>query len=181
MSDSRPVVCVVEDDASVRDSLCLLLRLHGYTGRPYATGEALVADADALAAAGTPVVLLDLRLPGMSGAQVQSELARRGLHWPVIMVTAHGDAASARNALKAGASDFIEKPVEEPVLLSALAAALAQRDALDMTRARREDASKRFARLTARERQVLKMVVGGLHNREVARELGISPRTVEVY
>jgi RNA polymerase sigma factor (sigma-70 family) len=171
----------VEDDASVRDSLCLLLRLHGYTGRPYATGEALVADADALAAAGTPVVLLDLRLPGMSGAQVQSELARRGLHWPVIMVTAHGDAASARNALKAGASDFIEKPVEEPVLLSALAAALAQRDALDMTRARREDASKRFARLTARERQVLKMVVGGLHNREVARELGISPRTVEVY
>ena len=88
--------------------------------RPYATGEAFVADLEALSSEGTPVVLLDLRLPGMSGAQVQDELAFRAMRWPIIMLTAHGDASSARNALKSGASDFIEKPVEEAVLLSAL-------------------------------------------------------------
>jgi FixJ family two-component response regulator len=126
-------------------------------------------------------VLLDLRLPAMSGAQVQGELAQRGLRWPVIMLTAHGDATSARNALKAGASDFIEKPIEEPVLLAALAAAMAERDAMDAARTRREEASRRFERLTPREREVLAMVVAGRHNREVARALGISPRTVEVY
>jgi FixJ family two-component response regulator len=181
MNANRPTVCVVEDDAGVRDSLCLLLRLHGFTGKPYETGEALVADIDTLAAAGTPVVLLDLRLPGMSGAQVQSEIELRGMRWPVIMLTAHGDATSARNALKAGASDFIEKPIEESVLLGALEAALAERDALDATRTRQAEASKRFARLTTREREVLALVVAGFHNREVARELGISARTVEVY
>jgi FixJ family two-component response regulator len=181
MTGLRPLVCVVEDDAGVRDSLCLLLRLHGFAGRPYATGEAFVADIGALGTAGTPVVLLDLRLPGMSGAQVQAELASRRLHWPVIMLTAHGDASSARNALKAGASDFIEKPIEESILLAALEAALAERDAADAARARQEEAARRFSRLTEREREVLAMVVAGKHNREVARELGISPRTVEVY
>lgn len=181
MTPTSTTVCVVDDDAAVRDSLCLLLRLHGFTGKPYATGEAFVADLDALGAAATPVVLLDLRLPGMSGAQVQGELAARGLSWPVIMLTAHGDASSARNALKSGASDFIEKPIEATVLLAALEAALAERTAQDAARARREEAGKRFARLTAREREVLAMVVAGRHNREVARDLGISPRTVEVY
>jgi RNA polymerase sigma factor (sigma-70 family) len=181
MIGSQPTVCVVEDDASVRDSLCLLLRLHGFAAKPYETGEAFLSDAEALAAAGTPVVLLDLRLPGMSGAQIQTELERRGMRWPIIMLTAHGDATSARNALKAGASDFIEKPIEESVLLAALGSAVAERNAIDAASVRREEASKRFDRLTAREREVLTMVVAGRHNREVARELGISPRTVEVY
>ena len=177
----RPTVCVVDDDAGVRDSLCLLLRLHGFTGKPYDSGEAFMADLEEVGAASTPVVLLDLRLPGISGAQVQGELVARGLRWPVIMLTAHGDAASARNALKSGASDFIEKPIDAPVLLAALEAALAERSAIDADRARKQEAGRKLARLTAREREVLAMVVAGRHNREVARDLGISPRTVEVY
>ena len=177
----RPTVCVVDDDAGVRDSLCLLLRLHGFTGKPYDSGEAFMADLEEVGAASTPVVLLDLRLHGISGAQVQGEIVARGLRWPVIMLTAHGDAASARNALKSGASDFIEKPIDAPVLLAALEAALAERSAIDADRARKQEAGRKLARLTAREREVLAMVVAGRHNREVARDLGISPRTVEVY
>lgn len=175
----RLAVHVVDDDASVRDSLCLLLRLHGYVPRPAASGEAFL---DALEeGAPTAVVLLDLRMPGMSGADVQAALAARKLEWPVIMLTAHGDAASARNALKAGAHDFIEKPVDDAVLLAAIEHAASDAEAADVAAARRAETARRLARLTPREREVLAMVVDGRHNREVAQELGISPRTVEVY
>lgn len=175
----RLTVHVVDDDASVRDSLCLLLRLHGYAPRPAPTGEDFLEAVDQ--AAPTAVVLLDLRMPGMSGADVQAALAQRSLKWPVIMLTAHGDAASARNALKAGAHDFIEKPVDDAVLLAAIEHAAAEAEAADHVAARRAETARRLSRLTPREREVLAMVVDGRHNREVAQALGISPRTVEVY
>lgn len=177
-----PVVCVVDDDAGVRDSLCLLLRLRGYAPAPFASGEEFLAwtGASAPSPAGA-IVLLDLRLPGMSGAQVQGELAERGLRWPVIMLTAHGDVTSARNALKGGASDFIEKPIEESILLAALEHAASEQIEIEAVAARREETRRRLDRLTPREREVLAMIVAGRHNREVAQELGISPRTVEVY
>lgn len=175
----RTTVHVVDDDAAVRDSLCLLLRLHGYAPQPAPSGEAFLAElGDAAPAA---IVLLDLRMPGMSGADVQAALAARNLKWPVIMLTAHGDAASARNALKAGAVDFIEKPVDDAALLAALEHAAAEAEAADAVAARRAETERRLARLTPREREVLAMVVDGRHNREVAQALGISPRTVEVY
>ncbi len=120
-------------------------------------------------------------MPGASGADVQAALSARDLHWPLIMLTAHGDAASARNAFKAGACDFIEKPFDDAILLGALESAAAQADAVAVRAARRAETDRRLARLTPRERQVLALVVEGLHNREVAQELGISPRTVEVY
>ena len=175
----RITVHVVDDDAAVRDSLCLLLRLHGYLPRPHVSGEAFLEDLDDAAPAA--IVLLDLRMPGMSGSDVQSALVARKLAWPVIMLTAHGDAASARNALKAGACDFIEKPVDDAVLLAAIETAAAEAEAVDATAARRAETERRLARLTPREREVLAMVVDGRHNREVAQALGISPRTVEVY
>jgi RNA polymerase sigma factor (sigma-70 family) len=176
---SRITVHVVDDDDAVRDSLCLLLRLHGYVPHPHVSGDAfLAAIGDAPASA---IVLLDLRMPGTGGAAVQAALAERNVRWPVIILTAHGDAASARNALKSGACDFIEKPVEEAALLAALEHAAAEAEAAEAAAARRTETARRLARLTPREREVFAMVVAGRHNREVAAALGISPRTVEVY
>jgi two-component system response regulator FixJ len=176
-----PVVYIVDDDLGVRDSLQILLRLHGYAATSFSTGEALLASLDESRARAGGVVLLDLRLPGMSGAQVQAELAARKVQWPIVILTAHGDVASARNALKAGAIDFIEKPIQEPVLLAALEHGISQQRAIESDAARKADFERRLARLTPREREVLAMIVEGRHNREVAQVLGISPRTVEVY
>ena len=176
-----PIVYIVDDDLGVRDSLQILLRLHGYAAMSFSTGEALLASLDESRARAGGVVLLDLRLPGMSGAQVQAELAVRKVQWPIVILTAHGDVASARNALKAGAIDFIEKPIQEPVLLAALEHGISQQRAIESDAARKADFERRLARLTPREREVLAMIVEGRHNREVAQVLGISPRTVEVY
>lgn len=172
-------VFVIDDDDPVRDSLCLLLRLRGYLPSPFASGEEFLA-AEPQAPA-TAIVLLDLRMPGLSGVEVQAELRARGRRWPIIVLTAHGDAASARNTLKAGAYDFIEKPVDDAMLLATLEAAAAEAEAAGASAARQAETQRRMARLTPRERQVLALVVDGRHNREVAAALGISPRTVEVY
>lgn len=177
MSGAAQIVHVVDDDAAVRDSLALLLELKGIAARSHASAEAFLKAYD-----GRPgCVVVDLRMPGMSGLELQEELKRRGIALPLIMVTAYGDVPTARAALKAGAFDFVEKPIEEERLIATLQAALAAAQAeradaeeLAVFRARRE-------RLTAREREVLDMVVEGRHNREIAEALAISPRTVEVY
>ncbi|MEO8754145.1 MAG: response regulator [Casimicrobiaceae bacterium] len=176
-----PAVYIVDDDAGVRDSLEILLRLHGYAATSFASGEGFLAAIDKGDLRASAVVLLDLRLPGVSGAQVQAELTARKIAWPIVILTAHGDVASARNALKAGASDFIEKPIQETVLLGALAHGAERQRTADSDAARKAEIERRLARLTPREREVLAMVVEGRHNREVAQILGISPRTVEVY
>lgn len=174
----RPLVAIVDDDEAVRDALGLLLRLHAFDVRAFASGEAF------LAWAGTqPVdcVLLDLRMNGLPGLDVQAALASRGLDYPIIVVTAHGDVATTRAALKAGAFDFIEKPFDDELLLRTIRAA----SEASATRRARSDRDTRFAqslgRLTPREREVLDHVLAGRHNREIAVLLGISPRTVEVY
>ena len=174
-------VYIVDDDIGVRDSLSILLRLHGYAPTAFPTGEDFLAAIDNGNVRTGGVILLDLRLPGVSGAQVQAELTQRGIEWPIVILTAHGDVRSARNALKAGASDFIEKPIQEDMLLTALAHGTSRQRAADVDDARKADVERRLARLTPREREVLAMVVEGRHNREVAQVLGISPRTVEVY
>ena len=172
------LIALVDDDEAVRDSLALLLRLHGFATREFASGEAFLAWAGTEPA---DCVLLDLRMATLSGLDVQAELARRRLGWPIVMLTAHGDVATTRAALKAGAFDFIEKPFDGEVLLQTIRAAT-QRSAERRTKAERE---ARFARdlerLTAREREVLGHVLAGRHNREIAVLLDISPRTIEVY
>ena len=174
----RPLVAIVDDDDAVRDSLALLLRLHGFAVEAFASGD------DFLACAGTQTVdcvLLDLRMPGLPGLDVQAVLASRSLDYPIIVLTAHGDVATTRTALKAGAFDFIEKPFDDELLLRAIRAAS---EASEKRRARAlRDArfAQSLARLTPREREVLDHVLAGRHNREIALLLGISPRTIEVY
>lgn len=178
MTMPYPVVHLVDDDAAVRDSLELLLRLRGYRTRTFDSGDALL---DAIEPGVHGCIVLDLRMPGRDGVAVQAALAARGIALPIIVLTAHGDAASARAALKGGAFDFLEKPAADDVLASTIDAALA-RDLAARERAQRRSAiAARMARLTPREREVFDAVVQGRHNREIAASLGISPRTVEVY
>ncbi|HEY2968406.1 MAG TPA: response regulator [Casimicrobiaceae bacterium] len=176
--DAAGMVFIVDDDAAVCDSLSLLLGLRGYKTRSFARGEDFLAAIDSAARG---CVLLDLRMPTVDGIAVQAALAARGIRLPVIILTAHGDVASARAALKGGAFDFLEKPIDDTLLMATIDAALG-RDASARIEGERSDAlRRRVARLTARERQVLAAVIDGRHNREIAANLGISPRTVEVY
>lgn len=172
------LVYIVDDDQAVREALSLLLEVRGLKAMAYPDAESFL---DACDVTTSGCLVLDLRMPGMSGSQLQSELTRRGIDLPIVIVTAHGDVSSARAAFRGGAIDFIEKPVDPDALLVAVEDALS-REAT--TRAQSEsiaDARARFDSLTERERQVVERTVSGLHNREIAHELGISSRTIEVY
>lgn len=176
--DASKTIYIIDDDAAVRDSLGLLLGLQGYVTRVFASaGEFL----DACTPDWTGCVLADLRMPGKSGLELQSELGVRGIALPLIIITAHGDVAAARTSLKAGAVDFLEKPLDSAQLIAAVQGAL-QREA---ERLRAADAAARterlLARLTDREHEVLDLVIAGRHNREIAAALGISVRTVEAH
>lgn len=171
-------VLIVDDDASVRDSTALYLSLKGFQTRLFACGEDFLA---ALPADPIGCVLLDLRMPGMSGIEVHQQLLRRRPDLPVIFLTAHGDVATVRHCLQAGASDFIEKPVDHGMLVQAVSKALARQATLVADRSRLQQAQSRLARLTPRERDVLELLARGLQNRDIALKLDISPRTVEVY
>jgi len=171
-------VYVIEDDAAVRDSLALMLSLAGYR-------TALFADAESFLAAWREelagCVLSDLRLPGMSGVQLQAELLRRGSLLPFVLITAHGDVATARQAFLADAVDFLEKPFDDAQLKAAIEAAQArERARLRRSEIQRSDAG-RLGSLTGREREVLEQAALGLHAKEIAAKLAISPRTVEVH
>jgi RNA polymerase sigma factor (sigma-70 family) len=171
-------VYIVEDDASVRDALALLLGVHGHRTAVFAAAESFLA---AWRPEWRGCLLLDLRMPGIDGLALQRRLQEAGSRLPVIVMTAHGDVVSAREAFRAQALDFLEKPLEHARLLNAIEEARERQSAengvLDDSRA----FAVRLATLTPREREVMDLVVAGRHNREVAELLGISPRTVEVH
>jgi RNA polymerase sigma factor (sigma-70 family) len=171
-------VYVVEDDASVRDSLSLLLQLRGFSTAAFESAEAFL-DSEALER--PACVLADVRLPGMSGLELQRRLTEQHSALPFVVMTAHGDVATARTALRDGAVDFLEKPIDEDELLEAVTEAL-RSDHRQVERARnRETVLGRMQRLTERELEVFERVTNGYHNREIAEEFGISQRTVEVH
>lgn len=170
----KNTVFIVDDDPSVRDSLALLLSLRGYPSLTFANAEDFLG---ALQPAWAGCVVADIRMPGMSGLELQEQLRERAPTLPVIVITAHGDVAAARHAFLAQAVDFIEKPFDGEQLIAAIERALAARQAPP---SEQQDAPVKAA-LTEREREVMLLLVKGLHNRRIAEQLGISPRTVEVH
>lgn len=171
-------VHIVDDDLEARQSLALLLRVHGFETRIYPSGAALL---DQLAPPGAGCAVLDLRMPRMSGLDLQREMARRGLTLPVVFVTGHGDVAAAVAAMKLGALDFIEKPYGEADVLEAVGRALEGADREDRRRAAAGRARVLLERLTPREREVLGLVAEGLTSEQIAARLGIATRTVNVH
>jgi RNA polymerase sigma factor (sigma-70 family) len=172
------VVYVIDDDASIRDSLSLMLGLAGYATQLFADAESFLAAFDD---DWTGCVVADLRLPGMSGTELQSRVRERGSRIPFVIITAHGDVPAARTAFRAHAVDFIEKPFEEAQLRSAIDAAFALEERRVGAAEQQRDVEEKLARLTVRERQVLEQAAKGLHAKEIAAALGISARTVEVH
>ncbi|MBI3057475.1 MAG: response regulator transcription factor [Betaproteobacteria bacterium] len=167
----RPLVYVVDDDEALRDSLRWLLESAGHRVATCASAEAFLAT---YAAEQGGCVLLDIRMPGMSGLQLQDELKRRGHAIPIVFITGHGDVPMAVNAVKKGAFEFIEKPFNAQALLVLID------HALDIdAKARR--AAARFGRLTKREREVMDCIVAGKRNQDIAAELSISIKTVEAH
>lgn len=175
---AEPTVFVVDDDAGIRDALSLLISLRGLRAQVFASAEDFLATYQPQ---WRGCLLADLQMPGMSGLDLQAELKARGHTLPVIVLTAHGDVATTRAALKNGALDFLEKPVDDAVLIDVLGNAIridAERHTAEQARSA---TAERLARLTPRERDVLRLLARGQQLREIAQQLDISPRTVEVY
>ncbi|MFZ5936970.1 MULTISPECIES: response regulator transcription factor [Pseudomonas] len=171
-------VYVVDDDQGMRDSTVWLLESVGLQGVPFASGQAFL---DACVEDGPACVLLDVRMPGLGGMAVQQALRERGVQMPVIFVSGHADVPIVVRAFKAGASDFIEKPYSDQLLLDSVQAALERAG-----QARQDDlvlaaVQARVDALTPRERDVFVPLAQGLNNREIAERLGISVKTVDLY
>jgi RNA polymerase sigma factor (sigma-70 family) len=174
----KPIVHVVDDDNSLRKALTRLLHAAGYEVRAYSSaGEFALASRDNRRGC----VLLDVRMPGPSGLDLQEALAKEEEPLPVIFLTAHGDVPMSVRAMKAGAVDFLTKPVKRDVLLSAVRMALAHDARLHTSHEQVRDLRMRFTKLTPREQEVFKLVVAGRLNKQIAAELGISERTVKVH
>jgi len=174
----EPTVFVVDDDPAMRDSLCWLLQSVDLHVETYPSADAFLAAYDA----GRPgCLVLDVRMPGMSGLNLQDELRARHIRLPIIMLSGHAEVPTAVRALKAGAIDFMEKPFSDELLLDRI------RQAIDLDReqrdaeAQRAAVAERYALLTPREREVMELVTAGKANKVIAAELGLSPKTVEVH
>ena len=174
----EPVVFVVDDEPAVRDSLNALLGTYGFAVESFASGNELLERVENRSAG---CVVADVRMPGISGIDLQRELARRGIPLPVVIITGHGDVPMAVESLKAGAVDFIEKPIDDDRLVKSIRAALNQ----DRTAREQGEEAARIAEraeaLTQRESQVMDLIVVGFSNNAIAEKLGISARTVEHY
>src|SRR5688500_8287927 len=178
MAERDRIVHLVDDDEAIRRSASFMMRTSGFVVKTYASGLELLEAGKDLARG---CILLDVRMPGMDGLEVQRSLRERGILLPVIVMTGHGDVNVAVQAMKAGAVDFIEKPFEKSVLLSAIDSGFDRLEQAGKRHARAEEAQARLKALSGRELDVLKGLVRGHPNKTIAYDLGISPRTVEIH
>ncbi|PWG03827.1 DNA-binding response regulator [Sphingosinicella humi] len=178
MALSSQHVHVVDDDRDVRRSISFMLGTADINSRPFASGADFI---ESLGELEPGCILLDIRMPEIDGFEVMAELSRRGIDWPVIVMTGHGEVSIAVRAMKLGAVDFIEKPFDEGLLLSSLDRAFGLLKDRGEKAERKRQAQERIAALTAREHEVLQGLMAGLPNKVLARRLGISLRTVEMH
>lgn len=176
MIESR-IVYLVDDEESVRRSVSFLLKTSGYAVKSYGSGVEFLKERDLEPGC----ILLDVRMGGMDGLAVQKALLDRGVTFPVIVMTGHGDVATSVQAMKLGALDFLEKPFEKAVLLSAIEQGFDVIDRSERSSVREEQATVKLGALTPRERQVLEGLARGLPNKTIGYDLEISPRTVEIH
>ena len=177
---ARPsgIVYVVDDDEAVRDSLKWLLEANRYQVSCFARAEDFLTQYDA---SKTACLILDVRMPGMSGLELQEQLVARGANLPILFITGHGDVPMAVATMKKGAVDFIEKPFNEGDLRASVERMLAAAETEAESRRRDRERDALLSRLTARERQVLDCIVAGRLNKQIADDLGISIKTVEAH
>lgn len=179
MTDARrPVVFIVDDDLGVRQMVARMVRSVGLMPRAF---ESVRDFLDQIDPARPGCVVLDVRLPGESGLDLQEHLARMNVRIPIIFITGHGDIPMSVRAMKAGAVDFLEKPFNDQALLDAIHAALARDADERQAESARTDARARFATLTPREREVLALVVAGLANKQIAVRLGTTGQTIKLH
>ncbi len=179
MTDPGPIVHVVDDDDSVRTAIVRLLQAAGHAARGYASaGEFLLGRSDRNAPG---CVVLDVRMPGPSGFDLQEALARSGASVPIVFLTGHGDIPMSVRAMKAGAVDFLTKPVSREALLGAVRSALARDAETRAVRVRVQVLRAHYERLTPREREVFAGVVAGKLNKQIAADLGTAERTIKAH
>ena len=171
-----PVVYVVDDDEGVRNSLESLIRSVGLSVQTFASAQEFLGTKRKAAGC----LVLDVRLPGLSGLDLQSELVRAEIHTPIVFITGHGDIPMSVRAMKAGAVEFLTKPFREEDLLDAIRQAIKRDQVLQLGRSEIADLRERVRSLTPREKEVMKRVVSGLLNKQIAAELGTSEVTVKL-
>ena len=177
----QAVIHVIDDDDAVRQSLAFLLSTAGYEVEEHPSARAFANGPLAALGASAGCIITDVRMPEMTGIELLELIQERGITVPVVVITGHGDVPLAVAAMKLGAADFLEKPFDDVAILDVVKAALARRQKTHQHDALREEVAERVAALSQRERQVLELLVAGQANKMIAYDLGISPRTVEVY
>jgi two-component system response regulator FixJ len=178
MPSEPAIVHVIDDDEALRESLAFLLRTADIEAKSYASAAAFL---DALPLKGLTCIITDVRMPGLSGIDLLRRVKELGIEVPVIVITGHGDVPLAVEAMRFGAVDFLEKPFDDEILLQSVRAALRQQAGAAKRQSERAEIEGRLAVLSPRERDVLGGLVAGRANKQIAFDLGISPRTVEIY
>ena len=177
-STLSPLIHLIDDDAAVRDSLALLIGTVGLRVQTWGDPQVFLAEFDRQSVG---AIVLDVRMPGISGLTLLDTLVAQGVDQPVIMLTGHGTVEMCRRAFKSGAAEFLEKPVDDEALIEALQNAVRQHVRSRERHQADRQARERYAQLSEREREVLGLIVSGLTNKEIGRALTVSPRTVETH